>query len=184
MLRDAGLQPSDVTYVAVGGPATAYTSMVVGKQVDAVMIFEPLKALCNHTKLCKMVVDLTIGEGPDIARRVEGAGVVLVARRDYVEANPALITAYYAAMKDAAAWMQDPANFEELVQIYTPLIGFGDIPGADDLRRSWIKSTIPLYSKELKVSRDAVKSTIAFGVEYKTLEKSVDVAKIVWDKAP
>ena len=33
LLKEAGLQPTDVTYVAVGGPATAYTSMVTGKLV-------------------------------------------------------------------------------------------------------------------------------------------------------
>lgn len=68
MLRDGGLQTSDVTYVAVGGPTTAYSSMVVGKQVDAVVLFEPVKSLCNHTKACTNVVDLTQGEGPTIAR--------------------------------------------------------------------------------------------------------------------
>ena len=184
MLRDAGLQASDVTYVAVGGPQTAYTSMVVGKQIDAVMNFEPLGALCGHTKLCKMVVDLTAGEGPDIARRVEGAGVVLVARREFAEANPSLMAAYRAAMTDAAAWMKNPANFDELVQIYTPLISFGDIAGAEELRRTWLKSAVPSYSTDLKVNREAVKATIAFGVEYKSLEKSVEVSKVVWDKAP
>ena len=184
MLKDGGLQPSDVTMVAVGGPATAYTSLVVGKQVDAVIMFEPLKALCNHTKACSVVVDMTEGQGPQIVKDIYGAGVPLVMRRDYADANPALMTAFYAAMTDAATWFNDPANFEELVQIYTPLIGFGDIPGADDLRRAWIKSVIPAYSKDIKTSRKAVAASIKFNVDVKLLEKSMDVSKVVWDKAP
>ena len=183
-LRDAGMQASDVTYVAVGGPATAYTAMVVGKLVDAVFLFEPVKALCNHTKACSVVVDMTIGEGPKMIKEMQGTGVPLVMRRDFADANPALMAAFYAAMRDAADWFYDPANFEELVKIYTPLIGFGDIAGADELRRSWIKSAIPTYSRDLKVSRNAVKATIAFGLENKTLDKSIEVDKVVWDKAP
>ena len=117
MLRDGGLQPGDVTYVAVGGPATAYAAMAVGKQVDAVIIFEPVKALCNHTKACSIIVDMTLGVGPSIVKDVYGASVPLVMRREFAEGNPALMAAFYAAMTDAAAWFQDPANFEEVVQI-------------------------------------------------------------------
>ena len=183
MLREGGLQASDVTYVAVGGPATSYTSMVVGKQVDAVIVFEPIKALCNHTKACDVVVDLTMGEGPRLMREMSSAGVPLIMRREFVEANPALMAAFQAAMTDAATWFSDPANFEELVKIYTPLISFGDIAGGDDLRRTWLKTAIPTYSRDLSVNRQAVKATIDFGVEAKTLDRPVDVSKFVWDKA-
>ena len=76
--------------------------------------------------------------------------------------------AFYAAMRDAAAWFNDPANFEELVKIYTPLISFGDLPGADELRRNWIKSVIPAYSKDLTVKRASVKAIIDFYTEDKS----------------
>jgi NitT/TauT family transport system substrate-binding protein len=184
MLRDGGLQPGDVTYVAVGGPTTAYSSMVIGKQVDAVVLFEPVKSLCNHTKACTNVVDLTQGEGPTVARATRGTGVAFVMRREFADANPALMTAFYAAMKDAATWFYDPANFDELVRIFTPLISFGDIAGADGLRRSWLKSAVETYSRDLKVSRSAVQATLDFGIEAKTLDKPVDIKKLVWDKAP
>ena len=184
MLGEAGLKASDVTYVAVGGPQTAYTSMVVGKQVDAVVMFDPLKALCGHTKACSVIVDMTIGEGPKVSRDMEGAGVVLIARRDFADGNLALMAAFNSAMTDAITWARDPANFDELITLYTPNINFGDIPGGDELRRTWVKSAISLYSPDLKVSRKGVKATIDFGVAAKTLEKDVAVDKVVWDKAP
>ena len=184
MLKDGGLEPGDVTYVAVGGPATAYTSMVVGKQVDAVMIFEPVKALCNHTKACSVIVDMTQGEGPKEVKAMDGTSVPLVMRREFADSNPALMAAFYAAMRDAATWFNDPANFEELVQIYTPMIAFGDIAGGDELRRNWLKSIIPAYSRDLKVSKEGIKATIDFHVAAKTLEKPVELSKIIWDKAP
>ena len=94
------------------------------------------------------------------------------------------MAAFYAAFRDAAAWFNDPANFEELVKIYTPLISFGDLPGADQLRRDWIKSVIPAYSTDLKIDRAAVKANVDFYRENKMLDKPVDLAKLIWDKAP
>jgi NitT/TauT family transport system substrate-binding protein len=105
-------------------------------------------------------------------------------RREMADGNQALVQAFHAAMRDAAVWFNDPANFEELVTIYTPLISFGDLPGADELRRSWIKSVIPAYSKDLSVKRSSVKAIIDFFTEAKELDKPVDPAKVVWDKAP
>jgi NitT/TauT family transport system substrate-binding protein len=92
--------------------------------------------------------------------------------------------AFYAAFRDAATWFNDPANFEELVKIYTPLVSFGEMPGADELRREWIKSVIPAYSKELKVDREAIKSVIAYYTAAGILDKPVDVDKLIWPKAP
>ncbi|MBS0521268.1 MAG: ABC transporter substrate-binding protein [Proteobacteria bacterium] len=184
MLREAGMKPSDVTYVAVGGPATAYTSMVVGKQVDAAVLFQPLTQLCAFNKTCATVIDMTVGEGPKVVKEMTGASVPFVARREMADANPNLMAAFYAAFRDAAAWFNDPANFEELVKIYTPLISFGDMPGADQLRRNWIKSVIPAYSKDLKVDRHAVKVIVDFYRQNGMLDKPVDPAKLVWDKAP
>ena len=184
LLKEGGLQPTDVTYVAVGGPATAFTSMVTGKLVDAVILFEPVKTLCKATKACSLMVDLSENEGPASIKATNGAGVPFVMRREMVTDNPALVIAFQAAMLDAATWFKDPANFEELLKIYTPLISFGDMQGADALRRIWLKDMVGKYSKDLKVSRSGVKATIEFHVDAKTLEKPVAVEMLVWDKAP
>ena len=184
MLREAGMKPDDVTYVAVGGPATAYTAMVIGKQVDAVVMFQPLTQLCTFNKTCATVIDMTQGEGPVAVKAMNGASVPFVMRREMADGNPQLMAAFFAAMRDAAVWFNDAANFDELVKIYTPLISFGDLPGADELRRNWIKSVIPAYSKDLAVKRASVKATVDFYTEAKVLDKPVDPARIVWDKAP
>jgi NitT/TauT family transport system substrate-binding protein len=184
MLADAGLKPTDVTYVAVGGPGTTYTSMVIGKQIDAAIMFQPLTQLCKFNKTCETVVDLTIGEGSPAIKALNGAAVALVMRREHADSNPALVASFHAAMKDAAAWFNDPANFDELVKIYTPLISFGDLPGADQLRQDWIKSVLSAYSKDLAVNRQAVQASIDYYKANGTIEKPIEAAKVVWDKAP
>ena len=184
MLREAGLAPGDVTVVGTGGPDTAYNSMVVGKQVDAIIAVSPAKELCAATKACATIVDMTKGEGPELFRKDSASGVVFVMRRAFAEGNPQLMAAFYAAMKEAADWFRDPANLDGLVALYKPIISLGDVANADALLRSWIKDAVDNYSPDLAVNRDGVKTAIDFAVENKMLDKSVDVSRIVWDKAP
>jgi ABC-type nitrate/sulfonate/bicarbonate transport system substrate-binding protein len=125
-----------------------------------------------------------VGEGPKVSRELAGAGVIFAARRDFADANPQLMAAFTAAMTDAMTWARDPANFEELINIYKTHINFGDLPGADELRRSWVKTAIAAYSPDLKVSRKGLKAALDFGLEVKTLERPIELDKVIWDKAP
>jgi NitT/TauT family transport system substrate-binding protein len=69
MLKDAGLKPEDVTYVAVGAPSTTYTALAIGKQIDAAIMYQPLTQICQFNKTCETVIDMTIGEGPKSLKR-------------------------------------------------------------------------------------------------------------------
>jgi NitT/TauT family transport system substrate-binding protein len=184
MLKDGGLKPEDVTYVAVGAPNTAYTALAIGKQIDAVIMYQPLPQLCSFNKTCEMVIDMTVGEGPKSLEATIGANVIFAARREMVESNPKLMAAFYAAMTDAATWFNDEKNFDELVKIFTPIISFGDMAGADEMRKSWIKSVIPAYSKDLKVKVSALQEIMDFSLENKIIDVKVEAKKVLWDKAP
>ena len=184
MLTDGGLKAEDVTYIAVGGPTTGYAALAVGKQIDAIIMFQPLTQLCQFNKTCETVIDMTIGEGPKSLAATIGANVVFAMRREMINANPALMAAFYAAMTDAAKWFNDPANFDELIKICTPCVSFGDMAGADQLRINWIKSVIPAYSKDLVVKRSALQELMDFSYENKVIDVKVDVSKVLWDKAP
>jgi ABC-type nitrate/sulfonate/bicarbonate transport system substrate-binding protein len=184
MLKDAGLKPEDVTYVAVGAPNTTYTALAVGRQIDAAIMFQPLPQLCQFNKNCETVIDMTIGEGPKSLQATIGANIVFAARKEMVESNPKLMEAFYAAMGDAAAWIHDPNNFDELVKIYTPMISFGDMAGADEMRRNWLKSVIPAYSKDLKVKVSALQELMDLSLENNIIDMKVEAKKVLWSKAP
>jgi ABC-type nitrate/sulfonate/bicarbonate transport system substrate-binding protein len=173
-----------VTYVAVGAPSTTYTALAVGKQIDAAIMFQPLTQICQFNRTCETVIDMTSGEGPKSLQATNGANIVFAARKEMVESNPKLMEAFYAAMTDAAAWLHDPKNFDELVKIYTPMISFGDMAGADEMRRNWIKSVIPAYSKDLKVKVSALQELMDFSLENNILDAKVDAKKVLWDQAP
>ena len=127
---------------------------------------------------------MTIGEGPKSVKATIGANIVFAARKEMVESNPKLMEAFNAAMTDAAAWFNDPKNFDELVKIYTPIISFGDMAGADEIRRNWIKSVIPAYSKDLKVKVSALQEIMDFSLENKIIDVKVEAKRVLWDKAP
>ncbi len=184
MLAEAGMKPTDVTYVAVGGPQTAYTSMVVGRQIEAAVTFSPGRELCAASKACAPIVDLPAGEGPALFRMDSAAGVVFVMRRQFVDANPNLMMAFYAAMKDAADWFRDPANLDELIGFYRQTINFADIPNGDQVLRDWITNSVPRYSRDLAVNRDGIKAAIDFAVQNKMLDQPVAIDRLVWGKAP
>ena len=40
-------------------PRTAYTALAIGKQIDAVIMFQPLTQLCQFNKTCATVIDMT-----------------------------------------------------------------------------------------------------------------------------
>jgi ABC-type nitrate/sulfonate/bicarbonate transport system substrate-binding protein len=184
MLAEGGLKPEDVTYVAIGGPTTGYAALAIGKQIDAIVMYQPLTQLCEFNKTCKTVIDMTIGQGPKTLAATIGANVIFSMRREMVNSNPQLAKAFIAAMKDAATWFNDPANFDELIKIFTPIVSFGDMAGADQLRINWIKSVIPAYSKDLVVKRSALQEIMDFSYENKIIDVKVDASKVLWDQAP
>lgn len=185
LLQGAGMQASDVTFVPVGGPATAFQALTVGKQIDFLSIFEPLPTLCAGTKACEIVIDLTTGTfGPKSITAMNGAMITLLMRREMVESNPKLVHAYIAAMSEATKWAQDPANFEEVLKIYEPIVNFGNAPNAGEMRRRLVKIEIASSSPGMETSRPALKAIVDFALANKTISTSIDPVKLVWKEAP
>ena len=67
MLKDAGLKPNDVTYVAVGAATTTYTALVIGKQIDATIMYQPLTQICQFNKTCETVIDMANRRRSEVA---------------------------------------------------------------------------------------------------------------------
>jgi NitT/TauT family transport system substrate-binding protein len=184
LMAAAGLSPSDVTFVPLGGPPPAYQALTVGKLVDALVMFEPIPTLCAAHKTCEVAIDLTTGDGPPVIKAMNGAVITMVMRREMVEKNPKLVRAYIAAMQEATRWAQDPANFNEVVKIYEPIVAFGSAPNADAMRRSLLKTELATASPGMETSRPALKAIVDFAVANKTIDKPIPVEKLIWKEAP
>ena len=115
---------------------------------------------------------------------MNGAVITLLMRREMVESNPKLAHAYVAAMSEAVKWARDPANFEEVMKIYEPIINFGNAPSAADMRRQLVKTELATSSPGMETSRAALKAIVDFTLANTTIDKPIDPVKLVWKEAP
>lgn len=146
-LHEAGMKESDVTIVAVGAPDMAYASLV-NKQIDATVSYPPLGALCEVMKTCRIYAMLSRGEWPKELNLLDGAQLPLVVRGDYAAKNPKVIKSLRSAFKDAEAFIQTSANFDELTGIVKKYYKI-DSPQADELIAVLVRNAVPAFHFEL-----------------------------------
>lgn len=182
LLTEAGVSSDDVTFLAVGVPATAYAALAV-KQVDAALTWDPVPAICYATKACEIAVDMRKGEGPPSMRAMNGGFVVWQARRDYVEKNAATVDRFLAAIYEATLWMQDPKNFPEVLEIAKKNLKLGDaIPEREKVAEQIVRDAIPQFGT--KLDRKVVDGFNNFLIANKLIKEPLDKAKIVYRNAP
>jgi NitT/TauT family transport system substrate-binding protein len=116
LLKDAGLDPDkDVTIIATGGLDTSVAALVKG-DIQGFLAFEPMQSQVIHgLGIAKVVLDIRKGQGPKLLH--DYAYNSMVAKEDYLEANPETARRMVAAIVDTHSFLADPKNFEETVKI-------------------------------------------------------------------
>jgi NitT/TauT family transport system substrate-binding protein len=116
LLRGGGLDPDkDVTIIATGGVSTSVAALAKG-DIQGFIGFEPIQSQAIYgLGVAKPVVDIRKGEGPKVLH--DYAYNSMVAKEDYLEANPETARRMVAAIVDTHAFLADPKNFEETVKI-------------------------------------------------------------------
>jgi len=182
VLTGAKMSADDVTYVAVGGPGTAYGSMLSG-QIDAGMMFEPFRTICLVQDTCVDLLDFARGEGPAEISALNGAFETYAARRSFIEENPVVIDAFIQAMTEATAWVNDPANQAELLELVKKRFQLGaDIADADKILEELVRTGAPLYG--VSIDRGAVKAFSDYLINAGLITDPVDPESFVYSKAP
>jgi NitT/TauT family transport system substrate-binding protein len=182
MMTKAGMNPDDATFVAVGGPNTAYGALV-SKQVDAVMIFEPTGAMCTVLKTCKVLWQAATDKEPAELFAMNGGGNGLIFTQEYIDKNPHVIDAVIKAIKDADAFINVPANFDEVSKIAQQFFKF-DMPKGDEVLNTALRNAIDTNSYRAPINRKAIQAGLDALIATKQIEKAVAVSDIVLDRAP
>ena len=182
MLNKAGMKADDVTFVAVGGPNTAYGALI-SKQIDAAMVFEPMGSMCEVTKTCKLVYTAATDKEPAEIYAMNGGGVGNIFTQEYIDKNPHVIDAVIRALKDADAFINNPANFDEAVKIANQFFKF-DMPKGDDILRTSLHKAINAGAYRVAINRKAMQAGQDLLVATKQLEKAVPLADMLHDKLP
>lgn len=181
LLTAAG-QPADkATYIAVGSPATAYAALSA-KQVDAILSWDPVPALCATTGSCNIMVDMRKGEGPPEIAAMNGGGVVWQARREYVEKNGPTIDAFLKAFSEAVQWLRDERNYPEALELAKTRFKLGDVPNREQTFDRIVKESIAQYGTHF--DRNVVKGFNDFLIKNGRIDKALDATTIVYKYAP
>ncbi len=182
MLTKAGLSGDDATFVAVGGPNTAYGALV-SKQVDVLMIFEPAGAMCEVLKTCKVIWRAGLDKQPAEMYALNGGGNGLIFTQEYIDRNPHVIDAVIRAVKDADAFINTPANFAEVSRIAQQFFKF-DMPKGDEVFERALKVALEADTYRAAINRKSIQAGPDTLLETKQIEKAVPVSEIVLDRAP
>ncbi|WP_213954390.1 ABC transporter substrate-binding protein [Variovorax sp. dw_954] len=177
LLAGAGMANTDVTFVAVGAPDTAYPALT-NNQVDAVLSFEPLAAFCEVLKTCRMVVDMRRGEGSAELRKLNGAAAPLWIRAQYAKEKPQVIEALRRAFTDAETFYQDPANFDEVLKIHQQYFKLNQ-PQGDKILAAAIKASVP--AAVFKLDKVALQANADHLLNKKQLPQRFDTTTLLLD---
>jgi NitT/TauT family transport system substrate-binding protein len=116
LLKEAGLVPDkDVTIIATGGVTTSVAALQQG-DIQGYLGFEPIQSQAMYgLGIAKPVIDIRKGEGPSILR--DYAYNSMVAKEEYLDANPETARRIVAAVMDTHRFLMDPKNFEDTVKV-------------------------------------------------------------------
>ncbi|MDM0043324.1 ABC transporter substrate-binding protein [Variovorax dokdonensis] len=175
LLKGAGMSADDVTIVAVGAPNTAFPA-ISQKQVDALMLFTPMDGFCEVSKACRMVVDPRKGQGPADVLSVTGAAMLQVVRGDFLAKNAKTIAGYDKAMREAADFVQKPANFDAALKVAQDTFKI-TAPGGDKILELALRNSMPSfhYQADAKAFQNAAQYMQSTG----QISKVVDTSKLL-----
>ena len=181
LLTSAGLPADKAIFIAVGSPATAFAALSA-KQVDAILSWDPVPALCAATGSCNVAVDLRRGEGPPEIAAMNGGNVVWQARREYVQKNGPTIDAFLSAYADAVQWLRDAKNYPAALELARKNFKIGDVPKREETLDRIVKESISQYGT--KFDRKVVKGFNDFLMKNGRIDKPLDADAIVYRNAP
>lgn len=183
MMEQAGMDPTkDVSFVAVGGVPTTYGSLQ-SKQVDAVFSYDPVGTICDLAKTCKVAWRADSAPDPAPIRATNGGVVNQVFLQEYIDKNPHVIDAVIRATQDAEAFVNDPANFDEVLKITQNHFKL-EMPQGDAILAANLKHYIATKNFRAAIDRKAVQASLDLSLATKAIDKVATVQDIVYDRAP
>lgn len=182
MLAKAGMAAEDVSYVAVGGPNTAYGALA-SKQIDGMMMFEPAGAICDVLKTCKRIYTAASDAQPAEVFATNGGGSGFVFTQEYIDKNPHVIEAVIKAVKEAEAFINAPANFDETVKIASQYVKF-EIPKGDEVLVANMRAAVQSGAYRAAINRKAIQAELDLFIALKMIDKAAPISDLIYDKAP
>ncbi|MBN9078907.1 MAG: ABC transporter substrate-binding protein [Rhizobiales bacterium] len=178
MAKDAGLNvDKDVTWVGVGGPATGLPALQVGK-IQVYMTLDPAPIIASSGGYGQTVMDLRKGEGPEDLKGIIYQGIE--AKRSTVEKKPEIFARTIKAHEMAYCWVNNPANFKELVSLLKSKLPSQGL--TDEQFSNMIKENIPTLT--LTFPLDQLERWNKLLVANGVLKAPLEADKLFWKDMP
>jgi NitT/TauT family transport system substrate-binding protein len=144
----AGLSPSEISFVSVGGGTGAVAAIRNGA-VDAVVTGEPALTTLTSAGDAKIVADTRTNEGTiEVYGGLYPSGT-MYARADFINQNPRTIQAFALAMVRALTWINH-ASAEDIAEV---------------LPKEWAKPNRDLFLASIRGTRDMFSPDGRFSLE-------------------
>ena len=114
---------------------------------------------------------------------MNGGGNGLIFTQEYIDKSPHVIDAVIKAIKDADAFINVPANFDEVSKIAQQFFKF-DMPKGDEILTLALRNAIDTGTYRAAINRKAIQAGLDTLIATKQIEKAVAVSDIVLDRAP
>lgn len=168
LLAKDGVQPEDVSFIGVGGGASAVAAIKQGG-IDAISHLEPV---ITRLELDKDIVVLADSRSEEGTRKIFGGSnpaAVCYLRQDFAEKNPnttqAIVNAFYKTLK----WLEK-ASPDEVAASVPEEFFLGD----KGLYLEAVKKSLPMYSRTGVIEASGMKSARDMLVPF---DKSLSAAK-------
>jgi len=173
LLKDAGVAPSNVTFLAVGTPSGAIAALE-HNEIQATLVNEPTPEAIKLANAGRTILDLRNGTaGPAyLAGQDE---VMDWAQTSFVKTHPQEIAAFRKALAQTDVWMHDPSNLNAVESIYAKEIGTAVIPTSD--MPTFVKEN--LGTATAHASSDSLSAWIAFSVQYGIIPAPINLSSVL-----
>ncbi|MGU3493568.1 ABC transporter substrate-binding protein [Xanthobacteraceae bacterium A53D] len=169
LLAKHGLKPDDVSFVGVGGGASAVAQMKRG-EIDAMANLDPVITKLQGDGDVVVLADTRTVEGNQQIFGGTNPAAVLYLKRDFVEANPIttqkLVNAFYKALK----WLET-ATPEDVAKVVPEEYLLGD-PG---LYVAAVKASKPTFSLNGVIPESGMKNALSMLIEFDAELKSANI---------
>jgi len=182
VLKDVGLSPTDVTYLAVGSAATGLAAWQAGR-VDVQVAFTPFTQIVTEMGLGEVILELS-KEGPPALTKLGSAFEGFAATGAYIKQNKATVDAFIKAHVDTINWMKDPANKPKLAEFVRKYVAVSIIP--EEAREKTISKMIDVYDQYLgyTIDRNAIAAWNTYLADSGLAARPVKPEEVIYEGAP
>jgi len=124
VLAQAGLSPSDASFIGIGSAQSALAAMQKG-EIDAVSHLEPVLSFLERAGEVRVVIDTRTEEGTRALFGGSNPAAVLYAKKSFIDANPNTMQALTNAFYKTLQWLKT-ATPDDIANTVPPEYLLGD----------------------------------------------------------